>query len=207
MRFRDFLRTAVLLFGGAATALAAVSVVGAGRNDDSTLVFVALGWWLLAARVGLWMGRGAATTAGIARLLAGARRATALPEFEPGTMLFNRLWPLAVLAVAAGGARRSSSRRCRRCRGLRPARGARVAQAVAAVAAIEGRDGVRVLDGPQLAVRAAALVRVPGLRKIEPERRRAGAVSRWRLLPTTPLTASLRSSSSFQGRVFATWPR
>ena len=53
MRFRDFLRTAVLLFGGAATALAAISVVGAGRNDDRTLVFVALGWWLLAAVSGL----------------------------------------------------------------------------------------------------------------------------------------------------------
>ena len=91
MRFRDFLRTAVLLFGGAATALAAVSVVGAGRNDDSTLVFVALGWWLLAAASGLWTGRGAATTAGIARLLAGARRATAQPEIEPGTNIFKRL--------------------------------------------------------------------------------------------------------------------
>jgi hypothetical protein len=31
VRFRDFLRVAVLLFGGAATALAVVSVVGATR--------------------------------------------------------------------------------------------------------------------------------------------------------------------------------
>ena len=34
VRFRDFLRIAVLLFGGAATALAVVSVVGAAGEDD-----------------------------------------------------------------------------------------------------------------------------------------------------------------------------
>ena len=169
MRFRDFLRTAVLLFGGAATALAAVSVVGAARNDDSTLVFVALGWWLLAAASGLWMGRGAATTAGIARLLAGARRATALPEFEPGTILFNRLWPLAVLAVAAGAL------------GFFfppvPAVGVGYALLVAllwrkqssAVAAIEGRDGVEFWMDRSSPFGPPTLVRVPGLRKIEPE--------------------------------------
>ena len=41
MRFRDLLRMSVLLFGGAATALAVVSVVGAGREDSNTLVYVA----------------------------------------------------------------------------------------------------------------------------------------------------------------------
>ena len=33
MRFRDFLRVSVILFGGAATALAVVSVAGAARAD------------------------------------------------------------------------------------------------------------------------------------------------------------------------------
>ena len=49
MRFRDFLRVAVLLFGGAATALAVVSVVSATREDTNTLVYVAAGWWVAAA--------------------------------------------------------------------------------------------------------------------------------------------------------------
>ena len=53
MKFRDFLRVAVLLFGGAATALAAVSVVGATREDTKTLVYVAAGWWVAAAEAGV----------------------------------------------------------------------------------------------------------------------------------------------------------
>src|SRR3954447_20263884 len=57
MRFRDFLRVAVLLFGGAATALAVVSIAGASRNDDRALLYVALGWWVVAAGIGLWLGR------------------------------------------------------------------------------------------------------------------------------------------------------
>ncbi|MBN1528740.1 MAG: hypothetical protein JW895_06735 [Thermoleophilaceae bacterium] len=169
MRFRDFLRTSVLLFGGAATALAAVSVAGAGRTDDSTLVFVALGWWTLAAASGLWMGRGPTTTPGIARLLAGARRATALPELEPGTILFSRLWPLAVLAIAAGALGFF----------FPPVPAVAVGYALlvallwrkqsSAVEAIEQRDGVEFWIDRSPAFGPPELVRVPGLRKIEPE--------------------------------------
>ena len=101
MRFRDFLRVSVLLFGGAATALAVVSVVGAAREESNTLVYVAAVWWCVATLAGLWLGRRLAATSGIARLLAEARQTSALPELEPGTVLFNRLWPLIVLAVAS----------------------------------------------------------------------------------------------------------
>ena len=45
VRFRDFLRMSVLLFGGTATALAVVSVVGAAGEDTNTLVYVAAVWW------------------------------------------------------------------------------------------------------------------------------------------------------------------
>lgn len=169
MRFRDFLRTSVLLFGGAATALAAVTVAGASRSDDSMLVFVALAWWLLAAATGLWMGRGSTTTPGIAGLLAGARRATALPELEPGTILFNRLWPLAVLAVAAGALGFFFA----------PVPAVAVGYALlvallwrkqsAAVEAIEQRDGVEYWIDRSSAFGPPRLVRVPGLRKVEPE--------------------------------------
>jgi hypothetical protein len=169
MRFRDFLRTAVLLYGGAATALAAVSVVGAGRTDDSRLVFVALGWWVLAAVSGLWMGRGATTTPGIAGLLADSRRAMALPEQEPGTVLFTRLWPLALLAVAAGALGFF----------FPPVPAVAVGYALlvallwrkqsAAVQAIEGRDGVEFWVERSPALGPPRLVRVPGLRKIEAE--------------------------------------
>ena len=43
MRYPDFLRTAVLLFAGSATALAIVSIAGAHAKDDNTLLEVAIG--------------------------------------------------------------------------------------------------------------------------------------------------------------------
>ena len=80
MRFRDFLRVAVLLFGGAATALAVISVVGAADEDTNTLVYVAAVWWCLAALAGLWLGRRLRATPGIAGLLGEARSTNALPS-------------------------------------------------------------------------------------------------------------------------------
>src|SRR4051795_10208989 len=103
MRFIDFLRTATLLFAGAATACAIVAIAGAQAKDDTTLVYVAVGWWLVAAALGLWLGRGARPIEGIARLLADARSSQSLPEVEPGRVLFNRLWALALATIAAGG--------------------------------------------------------------------------------------------------------
>ena len=97
MRFPDFLRTCVLLFAGAATALAAVAIAGASAKDDRTLLYFALGWWAIAAVGGLWLGRRPEVTQGIGRALAGARTQPALPELEPGAILFNRLWALAAV--------------------------------------------------------------------------------------------------------------
>jgi hypothetical protein len=169
MRFRDFLRTAVLLFGAAATALAVVSVLGASRSDDRAVVLVAAGWWLVSAAAGLWLGRGARTTPGIARLLATSARASALPELEPGTILFNRLWPLALLAVAAGALGFF----------FPPVPVVAVGYALlvallwrkqsAAVAAIEGRDGVEFWLDRSSPFGPPRLLRLPGLRRVEPE--------------------------------------
>ena len=102
MRFRDFLRVSVLVYGAAATVLAIVSVVGATRADTNTLVYVAAVWWCVAVLVGLWLGRRPETTEGIGRLLVDARSTSSLPELEPGAVMFNRLWPLAVRTVLAG---------------------------------------------------------------------------------------------------------
>jgi hypothetical protein len=168
MRFRDFLRVSVLLYGGAATALGVVSVAGAAESDTNTLVYVAAVWWCIAALAGLWLGRGPTTTEGIARLLADARSTNSLPQLEPAAVLFNRLWPLAVATVLAGAIgfffpqvpvvatgflllvalvwRRQSS----------------------AVAAIEGRDGVEFWFDRTSPFGAPRLLRLPGLRRVEP---------------------------------------
>lgn len=169
MRFRDFLRVSVLLFGGAATALAVVSVVGAADEETNTLVYVAAVWWCLATLAGFWLGRRLDTTRGITGLLTEARNTNMLPELEPGTVLFNRLWPLIVLAVGSAVVGfffpqvpvvatgycllvallwRNQSR---------------------AVEAIEGRDGVEFWLDKSSPFGGPRLLRLPGLRKIAPD--------------------------------------
>lgn len=169
MRFRDLLRVSVVLFGGAATALALVSVVGAARADTNTLVYVAAIWWCLATLAGLWLGRRLDTTTGIAGLLADARQTNALPELEPGTVLVNRLWPLIVLALASAVAGFFFPQVPAVATGYCLLVALLWRKQSRAVEAIEGRDGVEFwLDktspfgGPQL-------LRLPGLRKIAPE--------------------------------------
>lgn len=168
MRFGEFLKTAVLLFGGAATALAAVAIAGARADDDVTLLYVALGWWAFAAIAGGWIGRRPETTQGISRLLADARTTPLLPELEPGTVLFNRLWALALFTVVAGGLAFLVPQV--------PAIGAGYALALAlawrrqadAVTAIEERDGVRFYIDRTSPFKPTRLLRTPGFRRNEP---------------------------------------
>ena len=73
-----------------------------------------------------------------------ARTQPALPELEPGAILFNRLWALALFTVGSGGGRvphpagPGDRGRLRASRRRWPGASSR-----AAVEAIEGRDGVR----------------------------------------------------------------
>ena len=171
MRFRDLLRVSVLLFGGTATALAVVSVVGAAGEDTNTLVYVAAIWWCVASLVGLWLGRRPATTPGIATLLVDARSTNSLPELEPGTVLFNRLWPLIVLGIVSAVVGFFVPQV--------PAIATGYCLLVAllwrhqsrAVEAIEGRDGVEFWLDRSSPFERPKLLRLPGLRKIEPEPR------------------------------------
>jgi len=168
VRFGDFLRTAVLLFGGAGTTLAVVAIAGATGDDDTAALIVAVSWWALAAAAGLWLGRRLAPTPGIGRLLASARATNQLPDIEPGSIIFNRLWPLGVFTLASGAVAFLVPQV--------PAIAAGYAIAVAltwrrqstAVQAIEDRDGVRFYFDKSSPFGAPKLLRTPGLRKIEP---------------------------------------
>jgi hypothetical protein len=168
VRFRDLLRVSVLLFGGAATALALVSVVGAAQEDTNTLVYVAAVWWCVATLAGLWLGRGARTTPGIARLLAEARSTTALPELEPGTVLFNRLWPLIVLALASAVIGFFIPQVPAIATGYCLLVALLWRKQSRAVEAIEGRDGVEFWFEKSSPFGGPKLLRLPGLRKVEP---------------------------------------
>lgn len=169
MRFRDFLRVAVLLFGGAASALAVVSIAGATSQDTNSLLFVALGWWLLAAIAGLWLGRRRSTpTPGISRLLADARKATALPELEPGVVMFNRLWPLALLSIGSAALGLFLPQVPAIATGYSLLMALSWRNQQGAVVAIEQRDGFEFWFERTSPFGAPQLIRVPGLRKVEP---------------------------------------
>ena len=80
MRFADFLRLTVLISAGAASALAAVTVAGATGNGDSVVVPEGAGWWVIAALIGLWLGRRADASPPIATLLANCLRSIGNPS-------------------------------------------------------------------------------------------------------------------------------
>jgi hypothetical protein len=168
MRFTDFLRTCVLLFAGAATALAAVTIAGASAKDDRTLLYVALGWWGVAALGGLWLGRRPEVTQGIGRALAGARTQPALPEIEPGAILFNRLWALALFTVGSGAVAFLIPQVPGIAAGYVIAAALAWRKQSAAVEAIEGRDGVRFYVEPTSPFKPTRLIRTPGFRRVEP---------------------------------------
>lgn len=168
MRYPDFLRTAVLLFAASATALAVVSIAGARATDDTTLLYFAVAWWTIAAVAGGWMGRGDAAARATAKLLASARTTPLLPELQPGTVLFNRLWWLLVFTVAAGAVAFLVPQV--------PTIGAGYAlifalawrRQASAVTAVEERDGVRFYVEPDSPFKPTRLLRTPGFRKNEP---------------------------------------
>lgn len=157
----------MLLFGGAATALAVVSVVGAARADTNTLVYVAAIWWCVATLAGLWLGGRADTTTAIAKLLADSRQANTLPEQEPGTVLFNRLWPLIVLALASALIGFFFPQVPAVATGYCLLVALLWRKQSRAVEAIEGRDGVEFWLDRTSPFSGPKLLRLPGLRKIE----------------------------------------
>jgi hypothetical protein len=168
VRFGDFLRTAVLLFGAAATACAIVAIAGARADDNETLLYVAVAWWGIAAIVGLWLGRRREATEGIARLLADARTTPLLPELEPGTVLFNRLWSFALVTVIAGGLAFLFPQVPAIWTGFTLMVGLAWRKQPMAVLAIEERDGVRFYVERVSPFKPTKLLRTPGFRKNEP---------------------------------------
>jgi hypothetical protein len=168
VRFPDFLKVAVLLFAGSATALAVVAIAGATANDDVSLLYVAVGWWLVATLLGLWLGRRSSTSAGVGDLMANARSASALPEVEPGAIVFNRLWALGLFTLVSGGVAFLIPQVPAIAAGyaLMLALGWR--KQASAVIAVEQRDGVQFYVDRSSPFRPTQLVRVPGWRKVEP---------------------------------------
>ena len=171
MHFVDFLRATVLLSAAAATALAIVTVFSAAPVR-STRRSCRSPWAGGSSRRRSACASGAAAEVNpsIARLLADAKTSTALPEYRPGATLLNRLWPLLLFTLVAGGLAFLFPQ----IPGIGAGFGIALAlwwrRQDAAVAAIEERDGVRFHVLRTSPFRAIALARTPGFKALRPQR-------------------------------------
>ena len=162
MRFVDLLKTTVLLSMAAATALAALTV--AASSDERQSLPVLMGWWLGAGLVGGLIGRRRETTPPIARLLAGARAATTLPELRPLPVVLGRLWPIFVGTARAGALAFLGPQVPGIAVGFTIIWSLSWRHQDAAVAAIEDRDGVAFFVESASPFKAMTLVRTPSFR-------------------------------------------
>ncbi len=164
MRFPEFLRATTMAAGGCATLLAVLTLVGINTTGDNSVAFVAIGWWLLASVVGSWLGRQRAASPQIASLLAGARTQMSLPEMHPNRTLMNRLWPLLLLTMIAGGVSFLFPQVPAVAAGFMVVWALLWRYQSAAVMAIEQRDGARFYVERTRAWQPIRLVRTPGFR-------------------------------------------
>jgi hypothetical protein len=164
--FCDLLRMTVLLAAGAATVLAAVTVIAVSGGTDTLTIFVAAGWWTVALIGGLVLGRPGRAAEAMSQVLAQARLATALPEIgNPTRAALARLWPIGAFAVIAGALGFIFPGVAAIGAGFALAAALTWRSREGAVAAIEERDGVRFYVEPGSALQPVRLIRSPGLRR------------------------------------------
>ena len=167
MPYSELLRATVFLAAGAATALAAVSVIGIQRSGvDEVIVIVALVWWTTAAVIGFVSGSADRVAEGVRRTLADARTVgpggsgVSLPA--PGRIALARLWPILAAVVIAGGLGIFFPEIAVVGSGYALLVALAWRNREAAVLAIEGRDGVRFLVESGSALKPVKLIRSPG---------------------------------------------
>jgi hypothetical protein len=168
VRFVDFLKTTVLVCAASATVLGAIAILSAAAREENGPLAFAVGWWAVAGAMGAYLGRRSETTPPIARLLAGARTATTLPEQKPGTVLLNRLWPLLLVTVAASALAVVAPQIPAIAAGFAVIWALTWRHQEAAVTAIEERDGVQFYVEQTSPLKPIQLVRAAGFRRIAP---------------------------------------
>jgi hypothetical protein len=162
LRFGDFLKATVLLSGASATLLAALTVIGIGRQLDETPAYVSAGWWVIATIIGNMLGARGDATNQIARLLATAKSQHTLPELHPARTILNRLWPLLLLTLVAGALSVFAPQIGGIAAGFAIIWSLAWRRQEAAVAAIEERDGARFYVEKTSPFSAIRLIRTPG---------------------------------------------
>src|SRR5205085_10716312 len=122
------------------------------------------GGWLVAGRVGLWLGRRAYRPPTLASLLAGARTQASMPEVDPARAVLNRLWPLVLCTLGAGALAFLLPQVPAIAAGFAIIWSLAWRRQAAAVTAIEDRDGARFYVERTSPLRRIQLVRTPGFR-------------------------------------------
>lgn len=175
MPFADFVRTTVVLCAAAATTLAVATLLSARSADEPLTATVAIGWWAVASAIGLWMGRRAAASPPIARLLSGAKTVAVLPEQRPARVLLARLWPLLASTVAAGALAFFAPQVPAVATGFALIWALAWRQQHSAIVAIERRDGARFHVEQSSWLRPITLTRTPGFKAYIPTEQRSPA--------------------------------
>ena len=168
MRFVDFLKTTVLTSAAAATALGVLTIARIAADDDTALLGFALAGWVVAGALGAYIGRRKEALPAIARLLAGARATTSLPEQRPAGLLLNRLWPLFLVMIAAGALVLVAPQIPAIAAGFAAIWALYWRHQDGAVSAIEDRDGVAFYIERTPPVRPIQLVRTPSFHRVAP---------------------------------------
>ena len=164
MPYTDLLRFTVVVTAAEATALGAISAISVGGEPSATTVIVALAWWAIALILGFWLGRPERAREDMRVPLARARMATSLPSQAPARIAAQRLWPILLTAVLAGGLGLFFPGVAIIGTGYALIVSLSWHTREAAVLAIEERDGVRFFVVPGSALKPIELVRTPGLR-------------------------------------------
>jgi hypothetical protein len=168
LRFVDLLKTTVLLSMGAATTLAVLCVAAATADYDEQVVLISAGWWVIAGVLGTVLGRPRTTLPAIGRLLADAKVAKSLPEHRPSAVLANRLWPMVLLVVVAGGLAVVFPQLPGIAAGFFIVWALYWRNQASAVSLVEERDGVTFYVDRTSPVRPVQLVRTHGFRREVP---------------------------------------
>jgi hypothetical protein len=164
MPYTDLLRLTVFITGAEATVLGAISAISVGGEPSSTTVIVAIAWWAIAIILGFWMGRPERAREDMRDPLAKAKTATSLPVDSGNRIAVQRLWPVAVTAIVAGGLGLFFPGVAIIGTGYALIVSLAWHTREAAVQAIEERDGVRFFVVPSSTFKPIELVRTPGLR-------------------------------------------
>jgi hypothetical protein len=169
VRFVDFIKGAVLLSAGAATALAAVTILGAAAHSTPLPALVSIGWWIVTGAIGLRIGRRGTVSPAIGRLLAAARPVSAIPEQQPGRILMNRLWALLLYTLASAGLGVIAPQIPGIACGLPLVLALSLSRQDRAVAAIEDRDGARFFVAHTSPLKPMALERTTWFAALHPQ--------------------------------------